>query len=152
MPGECQYNQFLAITAQAPFGYCLLATLCLVQTNVIMGDTSLPRALQESLDDTKVSYVRLGASGLKVSIPILGTMSFGKPHLHPISILQSKAGIREVYKKTVLDALPVLSHLHPSQGLSIHLKTNMVANGSISSVGFRSQRMATLGYRRHRRS
>jgi hypothetical protein len=42
-----------------------------------MGEAGLPRSLQESLDSTKVSYAQLGASGLKVSIPILGAMSFG---------------------------------------------------------------------------
>jgi aryl-alcohol dehydrogenase-like predicted oxidoreductase len=37
----------------------------------------LPKELQESLDGTKVSYVQLGKSGLRVSLPILGAMSFG---------------------------------------------------------------------------
>jgi aryl-alcohol dehydrogenase-like predicted oxidoreductase len=36
-----------------------------------------PKELQESLDGTKVSYVQLGKSGLRVSLPILGAMSFG---------------------------------------------------------------------------
>lgn len=43
-----------------------------------MGGAKLPRSLQESLDNTKVSYAQLGKSGLRVSVPILGTMSFGK--------------------------------------------------------------------------
>lgn len=34
-------------------------------------------ALQSSLDATKVEYVQLGASGLRVSSPILGTMGIG---------------------------------------------------------------------------
>jgi aryl-alcohol dehydrogenase-like predicted oxidoreductase len=38
---------------------------------------SLPLALQESHDETKVEYVRLGVSGLRISVPILGAMSFG---------------------------------------------------------------------------
>lgn len=42
-----------------------------------MGDAGLPHSLQESLDNTKVSYVQLGKSGLRVSVPILGAMSFG---------------------------------------------------------------------------
>ncbi len=42
-----------------------------------MGDAGLPRSLQESLNNTKVSYAQLGKSGLRVSIPILGAMSFG---------------------------------------------------------------------------
>jgi aryl-alcohol dehydrogenase-like predicted oxidoreductase len=43
-----------------------------------MGDAGMPRSLAESLENTKVTYVQLGASGLRVSIPILGAMSFGK--------------------------------------------------------------------------
>lgn len=43
-----------------------------------MGDAGIPRSLQESVDSTKVSYVQLGASGLRVSVPILGAMSFGQ--------------------------------------------------------------------------
>ncbi|KIX04903.1 uncharacterized protein Z518_05774 [Rhinocladiella mackenziei CBS 650.93] len=42
-----------------------------------MGDAGLPRSLQESLENTKVSYVQLGKCGLRVSVPILGAMSFG---------------------------------------------------------------------------
>ncbi|KIW02822.1 uncharacterized protein PV09_05880 [Verruconis gallopava] len=37
----------------------------------------IPPELQKSLDATKVSYVQLGRSGLRVSLPILGAMSFG---------------------------------------------------------------------------
>ena len=42
-----------------------------------MGDAGMPKSLADSLESTKVSYVQLGASGLRVSIPILGAMSFG---------------------------------------------------------------------------
>ncbi|KAK4949715.1 hypothetical protein LTR10_011557 [Elasticomyces elasticus] len=42
-----------------------------------MGDAGLPQSLQESVESTKVSYAQLGQSGLRVSIPILGAMSFG---------------------------------------------------------------------------
>jgi len=42
-----------------------------------MGDAGMPESLQKSLDETKVSYHNLGKSGLKVSVPILGAMSFG---------------------------------------------------------------------------
>lgn len=38
-----------------------------------------PKSLKESLDSTQVEYVNLGSSGLKVSWPILGTMSLGSP-------------------------------------------------------------------------
>ena len=40
-----------------------------------------PPTLQQSLDDTKVDYVQLGSSGLRVSWPILGAMSFGLPEM-----------------------------------------------------------------------
>ncbi|KAH8654584.1 aldo-keto reductase [Tricladium varicosporioides] len=36
-----------------------------------------PASLQDSLDNTKVEYVQLGKSGLRVSSPILGTMGIG---------------------------------------------------------------------------
>ncbi|KAM3074967.1 hypothetical protein ACMFMG_007569 [Clarireedia jacksonii] len=36
-----------------------------------------PASLQASIDSTKVEYVQLGASGLRVSSPILGTMAMG---------------------------------------------------------------------------
>ncbi|KAL6251276.1 hypothetical protein RBB50_001484 [Rhinocladiella similis] len=48
-----------------------------------MGDSGLPRSLQESLDNTKVSYAQLGKSGLRVSVPILGAMSFGHKDWQP---------------------------------------------------------------------
>ncbi|KAI0481880.1 putative aryl-alcohol protein [Xylaria cf. heliscus] len=39
----------------------------------------LPPSLKESLDKTKVEYRRLGNSGLRVSVPILGCMGIGDP-------------------------------------------------------------------------
>lgn len=33
----------------------------------------------KSIEETKAVYKRLGKSGLRVSVPILGTMSFGDP-------------------------------------------------------------------------
>lgn len=44
---------------------------------------SLPSTLQKSQDETKVEYVRLGESGLRISIPILGAMSFGSSEWLP---------------------------------------------------------------------
>jgi hypothetical protein len=40
-------------------------------------DSQLPAFLKASLDETKAEYRRLGNSGLRVSVPILGAMSFG---------------------------------------------------------------------------
>lgn len=37
----------------------------------------VPASLKSSLDATKVEYVQLGKSGLRVSSPILGTMGIG---------------------------------------------------------------------------
>jgi aryl-alcohol dehydrogenase-like predicted oxidoreductase len=44
-----------------------------------MGVAEMPEPLRVSLESTKVEYVRLGKSGLKVSVPILGAMSIGDP-------------------------------------------------------------------------
>jgi aryl-alcohol dehydrogenase-like predicted oxidoreductase len=41
------------------------------------GSPPFPQSLKESLESTRVEYVKLGLSGLNVSWPILGTMSFG---------------------------------------------------------------------------
>ena len=48
-----------------------------------MAGIPLPASLQRSLDSTKVEYVRLGRSGLRVSSPILGGMSFGSKQWMP---------------------------------------------------------------------
>ncbi|KAL1962665.1 hypothetical protein VTN77DRAFT_9299 [Rasamsonia byssochlamydoides] len=45
--------------------------------------TEIPRSLKESFEATKVSYVQLGSSGLRVSVPILGGMSFGHKDWRP---------------------------------------------------------------------
>ena len=37
----------------------------------------LPKSLKESIEATKAEYKQLGKSGLRVSVPILGAMSFG---------------------------------------------------------------------------
>jgi aryl-alcohol dehydrogenase-like predicted oxidoreductase len=47
-----------------------------------MGE-ALPKELQASLDGTKVEYVQLGKSGLRVSVPILGAMSIGHTDWQP---------------------------------------------------------------------
>lgn len=43
----------------------------------------IPASLQKSLNATKVDYVRLGSSGLRVSTPILGGMSLGSKQWVP---------------------------------------------------------------------
>jgi hypothetical protein len=46
-------------------------------------NTQIPQSLKKSVEETKVEYVKLGKSGLKVSVPILGAMSFGSPDWAP---------------------------------------------------------------------
>ncbi|EKG13418.1 Aldo/keto reductase [Macrophomina phaseolina MS6] len=46
-----------------------------------MGD--IPKELQASFDATKVEYKQLGASGLRLSVPILGAMSIGHKAWQP---------------------------------------------------------------------
>src|SRR4051812_49340870 len=48
-----------------------------------MANAPLPKSLQESVSATKVSYAQLGKSGLRVSVPILGAMSFGSKDWAP---------------------------------------------------------------------
>jgi aryl-alcohol dehydrogenase-like predicted oxidoreductase len=43
----------------------------------------VPKELQQSIDSTKVSYAQVGKSGLRVSVPILGAMSFGHKDWQP---------------------------------------------------------------------
>ncbi len=38
---------------------------------------AMPESLKRSVEASKTEYKRLGRSGLKVSVPILGAMSFG---------------------------------------------------------------------------
>ena len=51
---------------------------CLLELNetspIMAGAFKIPLSLQKSVDATKVEYVQLGASGLRVSFPILGAM------------------------------------------------------------------------------
>lgn len=51
----------------------------------------LPPLLRESRDKTKVSYRRLGNSGLWVSVPILGGMSIGSSEFGSWIIEEEKA-------------------------------------------------------------
>lgn len=48
-----------------------------------MSEQSFPASLQKSMASTKVDYVRLGSSGLRVSWPILGTMTLGSSKAAP---------------------------------------------------------------------
>jgi aryl-alcohol dehydrogenase-like predicted oxidoreductase len=48
-----------------------------------MTEQKMPESLRASLEATKVTYTQLGKSGLKVSVPILGAMSFGSKEWQP---------------------------------------------------------------------
>lgn len=52
----------------------------------------LPAYLQESLNNTKAEYRRLGKSGLHISVPVLGAMSFGTPEWQSWVIDEEKVG------------------------------------------------------------
>jgi hypothetical protein len=58
-----------------------------------MSAPPIPASLQASLDATKVEYVQLGSSGLRVSSPIFGTMSIGSKEWQE-SIMGEEAGLK----------------------------------------------------------
>ena len=51
---------------------------------------SIPKSLTDSIEQSKAEYVQLGKSGLRVSIPIFGAMSFGTPEWAPWVIDEEK--------------------------------------------------------------
>ena len=57
----------------------------------------MPTSLRDSLTSTKVDYVNLGATGLKVSIPILGAMSFGHKDWQPW-VVDDEAEVMQLLK------------------------------------------------------
>ena len=77
---------------------------------------SLPQGLQQSLDSTKVEYRRLGSSGLKVSVPVFGCMSFGDTKAMPWVVDEE-------------DALPLLKHAY-DRGINSWDTANMYSNGA----------------------
>lgn len=55
-----------------------------------MSTPSPPKSLLDSIEKSKAEYVQLGKSGLRVSIPIFGAMSFGTPEWAPWVIDEEK--------------------------------------------------------------
>ena len=51
-----------------------------------MATPDIPQSVKESVAASKAEYVRLGKSGLRVSIPILGAMSIGSKKTLPWAI------------------------------------------------------------------
>lgn len=55
-------------------------------SKVKMAQAQLPPKLKASLQQSKCEYRQLGSSGLRVSVPIFGCMSFGDPRTLPWAI------------------------------------------------------------------
>lgn len=72
-------------------------------------------AVLESIEQTKATYKRLGKSGLRVSVPIFGCMSFGDPAWQPW-VIQEK------------EALPLLKAAY-DRGLNTWDTANVYSNG-----------------------
>lgn len=68
-----------------------------------------------SISDTKANYVRLGKSGLHVSVPILGAMSFGHKDWQPW-VLEEE------------EALPILKAAY-DRGVNTWNTANVYSNG-----------------------
>ncbi|RFU35398.1 hypothetical protein B7463_g952, partial [Scytalidium lignicola] len=80
----------------------------------------LPPSLQESVDNSKVEYVNLGKSGLRVSVPILGAMSIGHPDWAPWVLDEEKS-------------LPILKAAY-DRGLNTWDTANVYSNGASEEI------------------
>ncbi|KAF6833067.1 aldo-keto reductase [Colletotrichum plurivorum] len=80
----------------------------------------IPASLQKSLDSTKVEYARLGTSGLRVSVPILGGMSLGSSEWAPW-VLDEEASV-EILKAAY------------DRGINTWDTANMYSNGVSEEV------------------
>ena len=60
--------------------------------NNIMASGELPPSLKESVENSKVEYRRLGNSGLRISVPVFGCMSFGDPDSLKWAISEEEVG------------------------------------------------------------
>jgi len=80
-----------------------------------MSTQELPITLKKSLEGSKAEYVRLGKSGLRVSIPIFGAMSIGHPDWAPWVLDEEKS-------------LPLLKAAY-DRGLNTWDTANVYSNG-----------------------
>ncbi|KAI5924992.1 NADP-dependent oxidoreductase domain-containing protein [Camillea tinctor] len=80
----------------------------------------LPPSLKQSLESTKCEYRRLGNSGLKVSVPIFGCMSFGDKKSLPWAIEEE-------------EALPLLKFAY-DKGLNTWDTANMYSQGASETI------------------
>jgi hypothetical protein len=60
-----------------------------------MAPKELPPRVKESIAETKATYKQLGKSGLRVSVPIFGAMSFGSNDWASWVIEEDKVGFRD---------------------------------------------------------
>ncbi|KAK1754272.1 NADP-dependent oxidoreductase domain-containing protein [Echria macrotheca] len=81
-----------------------------------MASQELPLSLKKSVEASKCEYRRLGKSGLTVSVPIFGCMSFGDPKSLPWAIGEE-------------DALPLLKAAY-DKGLNTWDTANVYSNGA----------------------
>ena len=89
--------------------------LTITLTHLLKPNMSHKKALQQSIDSTKVEYRQLGNSGLRVSVPILGAMSLGDPSWHSWVLDEAKA-------------LPMLKAAY-DRGLNTWDTANVYSNG-----------------------
>ncbi|KAL2265956.1 hypothetical protein VTJ83DRAFT_5308 [Remersonia thermophila] len=81
-----------------------------------MASSYITPGLRDSLEKTKVEYRRLGNSGLRVSVPIFGCMSFGDPRCLDWAITEE-------------EALPLLKAAY-DRGLNTWDTANIYSNGA----------------------
>ena len=80
-----------------------------------MAPPQMPAGLKESVENSKCEYRRLGNSGLRVSVPIFGCMSFGDPRTLDWAIGED-------------EALPLLKAAY-DRGLNTWDTANVYSNG-----------------------
>lgn len=81
----------------------------------------MPVSLKTSVEGSKAEYVQLGKSGLRVSIPIFGTMSLGSSDWAPWVINEEE--VSSPLSHFPLPHLPTLEPF-PSPGKSVPLERN----------------------------
>ncbi|KAK2014523.1 aldo/keto reductase [Colletotrichum eremochloae] len=85
-----------------------------------MASKELPPRLKEGLENTKVEYRQLGKSGLRVSVPIFGCMSFGDTRT--MGWVQNES-----------EALPLLKAAY-DRGLNTWDTANVYCNGASETI------------------
>lgn len=93
----------------------------------------MPESLKKSMAGSKAEYVRLGNSGLKVSIPILGAMSIGHPDWAPWVLDEEKVCCpysTQINRKLIYTkkSLPLLKAAY-DRGVNTWDTANVYSNG-----------------------